>query len=97
MGLMAQVVDRIGVMYAGDLVETGDIQEIFDEPLHPYTRLLMASLPSLEHKEAARGIPGLMPSLLNRPAGCPFHPRCPAGLRPLQGGGAEAADGAAEA
>jgi peptide/nickel transport system ATP-binding protein len=77
MGLMAQAVDRLGVMYAGDLIETGNIEELFSEPLHPYTRLLMASLPSLEQKEAARGIPGLMPSLLNRPAGCPFHPRCP--------------------
>jgi oligopeptide/dipeptide ABC transporter ATP-binding protein len=78
MGLMAQSVDRLGVMYAGDLVETGGIEEIFSEPLHPYTQLLMASLPSLERKEAAKGIPGLMPSLLNRPTGCPFHPRCPA-------------------
>jgi peptide/nickel transport system ATP-binding protein len=77
MGLMAQAVDRLGVMYAGDLIETGDIEELFAEPLHPYTRLLMASLPSLERKEAARGIPGLMPSLLDRPKGCPFHPRCP--------------------
>lgn len=77
MGLMAQAVDRLGVMYAGDLIEIGGIQEIFDEPLHPYTRLLMASLPSLDQKEAAKGIPGLMPSLLNRPTGCPFHPRCP--------------------
>ena len=77
MGLMAQAVDRLGVMYAGDLVETGGIQELFDEPLHPYTRLLMASLPSLEHKTAAKGIPGMMPSLLNRPKGCPFHLRCP--------------------
>jgi oligopeptide/dipeptide ABC transporter ATP-binding protein len=78
MGLMAQAVDRIGVMYAGDLIETGSIEELFSEPLHPYTRLLMASLPSLERKEAAKGIPGLTPSLLNKPDGCPFHPRCPA-------------------
>ena len=77
MGLMAQAVDRIGVMYAGDLIETGNIETLFSEPLHPYTRLLMASLPSLDHKETARGIPGLMPSLLNKPKGCPFHPRCP--------------------
>ena len=77
MGLMAQTVDRIGVMYAGDLVETGSVEELLGDPLHPYTRLLMASLPSLEQKEAARGIPGMMPSLLNRPVGCPFHPRCP--------------------
>jgi peptide/nickel transport system ATP-binding protein len=71
-------VDRLGVMYAGDLVETSTIDEIFAEPLHPYTRLLMASLPSLEQKEAAKGIPGLMPSLYDKPQGCPFHPRCPA-------------------
>ncbi len=77
MGLMAQAVDRLGVMYAGDLIETGDIEDLFNEPLHPYTKLLMASLPSLERKEAAKGIPGLMPSLLNKPTGCPFHPRCP--------------------
>ena len=77
MGLMAQAVDRLGVMYAGDLVETGGTEELFAEPLHPYTRLLIASLPSLERKEAARSIPGLTPSLLNRPESCPFHPRCP--------------------
>jgi peptide/nickel transport system ATP-binding protein len=77
MGLMAQAVDRLGVMYAANLIETGKIEELFSEPLHPYTRLLMASLPSLEQKETAKGIPGLMPSLLNRPKGCPFHPRCP--------------------
>ena len=77
MGLMAQTVDRVGVMYAGDLIETGSIESLFNDPLHPYTRLLMASLPSLEQKVAAKGIPGLMPSLLNRPTGCPFHPRCP--------------------
>ena len=77
MGLMAQAVDRLGVMYAGDLVETGGIEELFEEPLHPYTRLLIASLPSFERKERAKGIPGLTPSLLNRPEWCPFHPRCP--------------------
>jgi peptide/nickel transport system ATP-binding protein len=77
MGLMAQAVSRLGVMYAGDLVETGGIQEMFDEPLHPYTQMLIASLPSFDRKEESRGIPGLTPSLLNRPANCPFHPRCP--------------------
>jgi oligopeptide/dipeptide ABC transporter ATP-binding protein len=77
MGLMAQAVDRIGVMYAGDLVETGSVEEVFADPLHPYTQLLIASLPTLERKEAARGIPGLAPSLRNRPVRCPFQPRCP--------------------
>jgi peptide/nickel transport system ATP-binding protein len=77
MGLMAQFVHRLGVMYAGRLVEVSPVREIFAEPLHPYTELLIGSLPSLETKGAFRGIPGLPPSLLQRPVGCSFHPRCP--------------------
>jgi peptide/nickel transport system ATP-binding protein len=77
MGLMAQFVDRLGVMYAGRLVELAPIREIFAEPLHPYTSLLIGSLPSLEVKGEFRGIPGLPPSLLNRPVGCAFRARCP--------------------
>jgi oligopeptide/dipeptide ABC transporter ATP-binding protein len=77
MGLMAQVVNRLGVMYAGDLVENAAVADIFLEPLHPYSQLLIASLPSLTRKRGTRGIPGLPPSLLNRPAGCPFRARCP--------------------
>ena len=77
MGLMAQFTDRIGVMYAGKLVEVASVRDIFNKPLHPYTQLLIASLPSLEAKEVFRGIPGRTPSLLNPPPGCGFHPRCP--------------------
>jgi peptide/nickel transport system ATP-binding protein len=77
MGLMAQFVDRLGVMYAGRLVELAPIREIFAEPLHPYTSLLIGSLPSLEVKGEFRGIPGLPPSLLNSPVGCAFRARCP--------------------
>jgi peptide/nickel transport system ATP-binding protein len=77
MGLMAQFVNRLGVMYAGRLVEVSPVRDIFADPLHPYTRLLIASLPSLEQKGQFRGIPGLPPSLLERPTGCSFHPRCP--------------------
>jgi peptide/nickel transport system ATP-binding protein len=77
MGLMAQFVHRLGVMYAGRLVEVSPVHDIFSEPLHPYTRLLIGSLPSLENKGKLRGIPGLPPSLLDRPVGCSFHPRCP--------------------
>jgi peptide/nickel transport system ATP-binding protein len=76
-GLMAQCVDRIGVMYAGRLVELGPVAQLLEEPLHPYTKLLVASLPSLDRRGEFRGIPGLPPSLLDPPAGCPFHPRCP--------------------
>jgi peptide/nickel transport system ATP-binding protein len=77
MGLMAQFVDTIGVMYAGRLVEVGPVLEVFKDPLHPYTQLLISSLPSLETKGVFRGIPGVAPSLRGLPSGCHFHPRCP--------------------
>jgi peptide/nickel transport system ATP-binding protein len=77
MGLMAQFVDRIGVMYGGRLVEVAPVREVFKEPLHPYTQLLISSLPSLKTKGVFRGIPGTPPSLLVPPSGCVFHPRCP--------------------
>jgi oligopeptide/dipeptide ABC transporter ATP-binding protein len=77
MGLMAQFVDRLGIMYAGRLVEISPVRDVFSEPLHPYTRMLIASLPSLERKGVFRGIPGLPPPLRDLPSGCAFHPRCP--------------------
>lgn len=77
MGLMAQFADRIGVMYAGKLVELAAVEEIFSEPAHPYTRLLISSLPNTSGKRALQGIPGLPPSLLDMPSGCSFRPRCP--------------------
>jgi peptide/nickel transport system ATP-binding protein len=77
MGLMAQFVDRVGVMYGGKLVEVGPVRDIFKDPLHPYTQLLIGSLPTLNSKEVFKGIPGLTPSLLTPPPGCMFHPRCP--------------------
>ena len=77
MANLIQFADRLGVMYAGRLVEVSPVRDIFAEPLHPYTRLLIASLPSIEEKGKLRGIPGLPPSLLNKPVGCAFHPRCP--------------------
>jgi peptide/nickel transport system ATP-binding protein len=77
MGLMAQFVERLGVMYAGRLMEVSPVREIFRHPHHPYTQLLISSLPSTETKGQFTGIPGLPPSLLNVPPGCVFHPRCP--------------------
>lgn len=77
MGLMAQTVDRLGVMYAGRLAEIAPIRETLIDPKHPYTRMLIESLPSVTVKQPLRGIPGLAPQLLNLPAGCAFHPRCP--------------------
>jgi peptide/nickel transport system ATP-binding protein len=77
MGLIAQFADTIGVLYAGELVEYGPIDDVLDDPQHPYTRLLIESLPSLEVRRELRGIPGLPPALLDLPPGCPFAPRCP--------------------
>jgi peptide/nickel transport system ATP-binding protein len=77
MGLMAQFVDRLGVMYAGRLVEIAPIGEIITAPKHPDPQMLIASLPSLERKGMMQGIPGLAPLLRDLPPGCAFHPRCP--------------------
>ena len=77
MGLMAQFADRVGIMYAGRLVETGPVRDIFTRPRHPYSQLLIASLPSLEKKGVFQGISGFPPLLLDLPPGCVFHPRCP--------------------
>ncbi|MGI8475450.1 MAG: ABC transporter ATP-binding protein [Thermomicrobiales bacterium] len=77
MGLMAQVVDRVGIMYAGNFSEVSNVADLFREPLHPYSQLLIGSLPTLAVKGAFQGIPGLPPSLLHRPQGCAFRSRCP--------------------
>jgi peptide/nickel transport system ATP-binding protein len=77
MGLVAQFADIIGIMYAGKLVEVGPVEAIFEDPQHPYTQLLIQSLPSFNHRLKSSGIPGLPPMLLNLPAGCSFNPRCP--------------------
>ena len=77
MGLMAQFVDRLGIMYAGRLVEVAPVGRMVTVPRHPYTRALISSLPSLDHKGGLQGIPGLAPLLRDLPSGCAFHPRCP--------------------
>lgn len=76
MGLMAQFVDRVAVMYSGRLVEVSTVREMFTSPVHPYASALISSLPNLENKGVFQGIPGLAPSLLRLPGGCSFHPRC---------------------
>jgi len=76
MGLMAQFVDRLAVMYAGRLVEVAPIAEIIANPRHPYTRALVAALPALDKRGTLAGIPGLAPLLRDLPPGCAFHPRC---------------------
>ena len=78
LGVVAQVVDRVVVMYAGRTVEQGTVTEVFEQPSHPYTKLLLESIPSLEEeRERLQTINGMVPSLANLPSGCRFHPRCP--------------------
>jgi oligopeptide/dipeptide ABC transporter ATP-binding protein len=77
LGLVAELADRVIVMYAGKIVEHGDVHTIFAAPRHPYTIGLMQSLPRLDAEDVwLRPIPGAPPSLINRPPGCAFHPRC---------------------
>ena len=77
LGLIAELADRVVVMYAGRVVELGDVFTIFNSPRHPYTVGLMNSLARLDvDQEWLKPIPGQPPSLLNRPPGCSFHPRC---------------------
>jgi peptide/nickel transport system ATP-binding protein len=85
MGLMAQFVDRLGIMYAGRLVEVAPIAEIISRPRHPYTQALIAALPSLDARGALAGIPGLAPLLRDLPPGCAFHPRCPRAIERCRG------------
>lgn len=77
MGLMAQTMDRVAVMYAGRLVEVATVREMFTDPKHPYSQALISSLPTLDNRGKFQGIPGLAPSLHRLPSGCAFHPRCP--------------------
>jgi oligopeptide/dipeptide ABC transporter ATP-binding protein len=77
LGLIAELADRVVVMYAGKVVELTDVHTLFAAPRHPYTVGLMDSLPRLTVDEDwLRPIPGSPPSLISRPPGCPFHPRC---------------------
>ncbi len=75
-GLMAQFVHRLAVMYAGRLVEIGTIREVLTQPRHPYTRALIGSIPKLRQRGMLSGIPGVAPSLRQLPPGCAFHGRC---------------------
>ncbi|WP_053141145.1 ABC transporter ATP-binding protein [Erwinia billingiae] len=78
LGVVAEVAQRVAVMYAGQVVETGDVEEIFNDPQHPYTIGLMGSIPSLGARSAALAtIPGTVPLPEQMPAGCRFATRCP--------------------
>ena len=77
LGVIAETVDRVVVMYGGRVMEEGPVQPLFDAPLHPYTRALLASVPGrVAGKRRLVEIPGASPNAANPPPGCPFHPRC---------------------
>ncbi len=78
LAVIAGLADTVCVMYAGKIVESGDVDPVLDEPLHPYTRGLIGSVPGHSRRgEPLPQIPGMIPSLLNLPEGCTFRPRCP--------------------
>ena len=77
LGVVAETVDRVVVMYGGRVMEEGPVQQIFDAPQHPYTRALLDSIPGrTPGKKRLVEIPGASPNPINPPTGCPFHPRC---------------------
>jgi len=79
LGVVAEMAERVAVMYAGEIVEQTDVNSLFDEPLHPYTQGLIGSIPILgEIKDKLDVIPGSVPNLMNLPPGCRFAPRCQA-------------------
>lgn len=76
MGVHATISDRIGIMYAGNIIEEAKTEELYENPLHPYTQYLIRSLPKIGDKSYKVSAPGTPPSLANPPSGCKFHPRC---------------------
>ncbi|WP_338556310.1 ABC transporter ATP-binding protein [Paenibacillus sp. KS-LC4] len=77
LGIVAEMADRVVVMYAGEVVEEAAVADLFSAPKHPYTAGLLGSLPRMdEQRDQLATIPGMVPNLLAMPSGCPFHPRC---------------------
>lgn len=77
LGVVAEMADKVAVMYAGEIVEEASVFELFEHPKHPYTIGLLGSLPKInEQRERLDSIPGSVPNMLSMPSGCPFHPRC---------------------
>jgi oligopeptide/dipeptide ABC transporter ATP-binding protein len=78
LGIVSELADRLAVMYAGKLVEVAPAEQLFAEPLHPYTQGLLASVPNIRlEDEDLRTMAGAPPDLIHPPSGCRFHPRCP--------------------
>jgi len=77
LGVVAEMADRVAVMYAGSIVEVADVFKLFENPLHPYTKGLLGAIPSTARKVSRlTPIPGTVPNMINPPPGCKFHPRC---------------------
>jgi peptide/nickel transport system ATP-binding protein len=76
MGVLANIADRVGIMYAGKIIEEARVEAIFEQPRHPYTGYLINSLPKFGDKGVRESAPGAPPSLVDLPSGCAFHPRC---------------------
>jgi len=76
LSVLAEVCDRIGIMYGGRIVEISSKEDVFKKPLHPYTQMLISAIPTIESQDL-RGIGGSVPDMRNPPNGCMFHPRCP--------------------
>ena len=80
LGIVAQMADRVAIMYSGRIVETGPVKEIFRKPAHPYTRALLEAVPrlgDLDRRRRIKPISGSVPNIFDVPSGCRFHPRCP--------------------
>jgi len=85
LGVVAETCDRVAVMYGGNIVEVGPTSRIFENPLHPYTKALLNSIPRMSNRlERLESIKGLVPNLINPPSGCRFHPRCPMAMNVCQ-------------
>ena len=77
LGVVRYMADNVAIMYLGKIIEKGSTNEIFQSPKHPYTKLLLESIPDIEIRKTFQLIKGDVPSPLNPPTGCHFHPRCP--------------------
>jgi peptide/nickel transport system ATP-binding protein len=80
MGVLANIADRVGIMYAGKIIEEAKVEALFERPHHPYTQYLINSLPQFGDKTMRESAPGSPPSLVDLPGGCAFHPRCRFGM-----------------
>ncbi|HBT26580.1 MAG TPA: peptide ABC transporter ATP-binding protein, partial [Pseudothermotoga sp.] len=76
LGIASEFCDRVAVMYAGNVIEVAKSEEIFNNPLHPYSKGLIESIPVIDKSRDLKGIAGTVPDLVDPPSGCRFHPRC---------------------